>query len=95
MAIGQSAEALAKSLEEQHALKGELDQICNVAQVIVSKVFGSALSTSTLTIRLAEVPDDVWAAYLPQDVLRDIGGADFGGDAPPGPGLRRHLQWVH
>ena len=31
VAIGRSAEALAKSLEEQHALKGELDQICNVA----------------------------------------------------------------
>ena len=29
--IGQNAEALAKSLEEQHALDGELDQILNVA----------------------------------------------------------------
>ena len=44
--IGRNAEALAKSLEEQCALKGELDQIHNVAQVIVSKVFGSAPSTS-------------------------------------------------
>jgi len=29
--ISQNAEALAKSLEEQRALKGELDQIRNVA----------------------------------------------------------------
>ena len=48
--IGRKAKALAKSLEEQHALKGELDQIRNVAQVIVLDVFGSALSTSTPTI---------------------------------------------
>ena len=45
-AIGRSTEALAKSLEERCALKGELDQICNVTQVIVSEVFGSAPSTS-------------------------------------------------
>ena len=30
MVIGRSAEALAKSLEEQHALEGELNQIHNV-----------------------------------------------------------------
>ena len=30
-AIGQSVEALAKSLEERRALEGELDQIRNVA----------------------------------------------------------------
>jgi len=29
--IGRNAEALAKSLEEQHALEGELDQIHNIA----------------------------------------------------------------
>ena len=29
--IGQNTEALAKSLEERHALEGELDQIRNVA----------------------------------------------------------------
>jgi len=34
--IGWSAEALAKSLEERHALEGELDQLRNVAQVVVS-----------------------------------------------------------
>ena len=54
-------EALAKSLEEQRALEGELDQLRNVAQVIVSEVFGSASSTSMAAIRLAEVPDEVWA----------------------------------
>ena len=58
-AIGRSAEALAKSLEERRALKGELDQIHNVAQVVVSEVFGSAPSTSTLTFQLAEVPNEV------------------------------------
>ena len=53
--IGQSVEVLAKSLEERCALEGELDQICNVAQVVVSEVFGSAPSTSTPAIQLAEV----------------------------------------
>ena len=57
--IGQNAEALAKSLEERHALKGELDQIRNVAQLIISEVFGSALSTSAPAIRLVEVLDEV------------------------------------
>ena len=56
---GRNAEALAKSLEEQHALEGELDQICNVAQLIISKVFGLAPSTSTPAIRLAKVLDEV------------------------------------
>ena len=60
-AIGQSAEALAKSLEERCALEGELDQLRNVAQVIISEVFGSAPSTSTPAIRLAEVPNEVRA----------------------------------
>ena len=50
---------LAKSLEERCALKGELDQIRNVAQVVVSEVFGSAPSTSTPAIQLAEVPTEV------------------------------------
>ena len=57
--IGQHVEALAKSLEERCALKGELDQIRHVAQVIISEVFGSASSTSTLAIQLAEVPNEV------------------------------------
>ena len=57
--IGWNAEALAKSLEEQHALEGELDQLHNVAQVIISEEFGSAPSTSTPAIRLAEVPYEV------------------------------------
>jgi len=59
--IGWSIEALAKSLDERCALEGELDQMRNIAQVIVSEVFGSAPSTSMLAIRLAEVLDEVWA----------------------------------
>ena len=59
--IGQSAEALAKSLEEQRALEGELDQIRNVTQVVISEVFGSAPSARTPPIQLAEVPDEVRA----------------------------------
>ena len=35
--------------------------MCNAAQLIVSEVFGSAPSTSTPAIRLAEVPDEVRA----------------------------------
>ena len=57
--IGRNAEALAMSLEEQHALKGELDQIRNAAQLVISEVFGSVPSTSAPAIRLAEVPDEV------------------------------------
>ena len=45
-AIGQSAKALAKSLEERCALEGELYQIHNVTQVVVLEVFGSGLSTN-------------------------------------------------
>ena len=59
--FGQNAEALAKSLEERCALKGELDQIRNVAQLIVSEVFGLAPSTSAPAIQLAKVPDEVRA----------------------------------
>ena len=59
--MGRSAEALAKSLEERRALEGELDQLRNVAQVIVSKVFGLAPSTSTPAIQLAELPNEVRA----------------------------------
>ena len=59
--IGRSTEALAKFLEERRALEGELDQLRNITQVIVSEVFGSAPSTSMPTIRLAEVPDEVRA----------------------------------
>ena len=59
--FGWNAEEMAKSREERRALKGELDQIRNVAQLVVSEVFGSAPSTSAPAIRLAEVPDEVWA----------------------------------
>ena len=50
VAIGQSAEVLAKSIEERCALEGELNQICNVAQVVISEVFGLVSSTSTPAI---------------------------------------------
>ena len=59
--FGQNAEELAKSREERRALEGELDQIRNVAQLVVSEVFGSAPSTSTPAIRLVEVLDEVRA----------------------------------
>ena len=49
------------SLEERCALEGELDQIRNVAQLVISEVFGSAPSTSAPAIRLARVLDEVWA----------------------------------
>ena len=39
----------------------ELDQIRNVTQLVVSKVFGLAPSTSAPAIQLAEVLDEVWA----------------------------------
>ena len=57
--FGWNAEELAKSLEERRALEGELDQIHNVAQLIVLEVFGSAPSTSAPAIRLPEVLDEV------------------------------------
>ena len=50
---------MAKSREEQRALEGELDQICNIAQLVVSEVFGPAPSTSAPAVQLAEVPDAV------------------------------------
>ena len=46
-AVGRSVEALAQSLEERRALEGELDQLRNIAQVVISEVFGSGPSTST------------------------------------------------
>ena len=54
-----NAEELAKSHEERRALEGELDQIRNVAQLVVLEVFGSAPSTSAPAVQLAEVPDMV------------------------------------
>ena len=59
--MGQSMEALAKSLEERHALEGELNQIRNIAQVVVFEVFGSASSTSMPAVQLVEVPSKVQA----------------------------------
>ena len=59
--FGRNAEELAKSLKERCALEGELDQIRNVAQLVVLEVFGLATSTSTPAVQLAEVPDEVQA----------------------------------
>ena len=59
--FGHNVEALAKSLEERRALKGELHQIHNVAQLVVSEVFGLVPSTRASAIQLAEVPDEVRA----------------------------------
>ena len=58
--FSQNAEELAKSREERRALEGELDQIYNITQLVVSEVFGSAPSTSAPAVQLAEVPDAVW-----------------------------------
>ena len=57
--FSQNAEELAKSREERRALEGDLDQIRNATQLIVSEVFGSAPSTSAPAVQLAEVPDAV------------------------------------
>ena len=59
-AVGRGVEALAQSLEERHALKGELNQIRNITQVVISEVLGLGLSTSTPIVQLAEVPNEVW-----------------------------------
>ena len=57
--VGRGVEALAQSLEERHALKGEINQLHNIVQVVVSEVFGSAPSTSTPAVLVAEVPNEV------------------------------------
>ena len=44
--LGRRMEEQAKSREERRALEGDLDQIHNVAQHVVSEIFGSAPSTS-------------------------------------------------
>ena len=59
VSFSQNAEELAKSCEERHDIEGDLDQIRNVAQLIVSEIFGSAPSTSAPAVQLAEVPDVV------------------------------------
>lgn len=47
---GQSVEALAQSLEGRRIVVGELDQLHNIAQLVVFEVFGPGPSTSTPTI---------------------------------------------
>ena len=56
MTAGLSAEVLARSLEERSVLKGELDQLRNIAQVVVAEVFRSGPSTSMPAVQLAKVP---------------------------------------
>ena len=57
--FSQNAEELAKSREERCALEGELDQICNVAQLVISGIFRSAPSTSAPAVQLAKVLEAV------------------------------------
>jgi len=57
--LSRNAEELAKSHEERRALEGDLDQIHNIAQLIISEVFWSVPSTSASAVQLAEVPDAV------------------------------------
>ena len=55
--LSRNVEELAKSHEERRALKRELDQIHNAAQLVVSEVFGSAPSTSAPVVQLGgDVP---------------------------------------
>ena len=48
--FSQNAEELAKSREERRALEGELGQVCDAAQLVVSEVSGSTPSTSAPTV---------------------------------------------
>ena len=57
--FNRNVEELAKSREERRALEGDLDQIRNVARLVVSKIFGSAPRTSAPAVQLAEAPDAV------------------------------------
>ena len=57
--LSRNAEELVKSHEERRALEGDLDQIRNVALLVVSDIFGSTPSTSMPAVQLAEVPDAV------------------------------------
>ncbi|XP_066361478.1 uncharacterized protein [Miscanthus floridulus] len=57
--LSRNAEELAKSREERSALEGELDQLRNTAQLVVSEIFGSAPSSSTPAVQLAEVLGEV------------------------------------
>jgi len=50
---------LAKSYEERRALEGDLDQIRNIAWLVISKIFGSMPSTSVPAVQLVEVLDAV------------------------------------
>lgn len=49
----------ARSLAERSTLKGELNQLRNMAQAVVAKVLGLGPGTNTPTIHLAEILDMV------------------------------------
>lgn len=57
--VSRNAEALAQSLRERSTVVDELDQLCNVVQVVVTEVLGSGLSTSVPAIQFAMVSDMV------------------------------------
>ena len=46
--LSQNAKELAKSHEERCALEGDLDQICNVAQLVISEIFGQCQALARL-----------------------------------------------
>ena len=75
--LGWRTEELAKSHEERRALEGNLDQIRNISQHVVSEIFRSAPSTSAPAVQLAEVLGEVW------DLIRS--GLFYGADgvSPP------------
>ena len=68
-AVGQGMEALAKSLEERRALEGELDQIHNIAQVVVSEVFKLGPSTKYTRRPAGGGPERSSSAHLRWHVL--------------------------
>ncbi|XP_034585140.2 uncharacterized protein [Setaria viridis] len=70
---GRSAEAVAWSLEELTAYEKELNQLRNVAQMVVAEVFGSGLSTSAPAVQLAEIPDEV-RALISDSVFYAVSG---------------------
>lgn len=57
--VTRNVNALAWSLEERSTLTDELNQLCYVAQVVVTEVLGSGSSISRPAVQLAEVPNTV------------------------------------
>lgn len=73
MTVGRRAEALARSLEERATCEGELDQLRNVAQVVIAEVFGPGPSTNAPAIQLTEISDEV-RALISEGVLYEASG---------------------